>query len=154
MADYDVSSIKVDPNGLTKHSDTLTNLSSEVSSLVNQMQNSLATLVLLWAGKTADESQQFYNRWDGVMDELFGTQDKNDKNPSHAGVLNVMSGHLKNVSDAFSAIESGLAGGFKALSDDMSKPAPPYNPNVSSTPTSAPDNVNDPDNIAVIEKWK
>ncbi|WP_156934734.1 WXG100 family type VII secretion target [Pseudonocardia spinosispora] len=146
-ANYDTSSIKIDASQVHSNATGLEGLSKEVGSLIEQINGVTGKLKLGWVGKTSEEAAKFSDQWKKVMTDLFGTDDKNDKDESHAGVLNVIAGGAKRVADGFSQVELALKDSFVSLSDNLAKPPP------TEVPKGKPDNIDTPDDSAIIEKW-
>jgi len=144
---YDYARINVDPQGLAQHADKLSSLATDVANMTLQMENATFQLKLGWAGDTADDAQKFSDRWVAVMKDMFGTDDKNDTNPSDSGVLNVMAGGLHAVAEGFGMVENAIAGSFSQLSDSLK------NPSDGATPSKAPSDAKDKNWTAVAEKW-
>jgi len=145
MADYDAATLSVDPETMNNYINVLTSQAEDVGNLLESVNSTLSALQLGWAGTTADEVQQINDSWTTVMTELFGTQD----NPQE-GVINVILGGLLQVAAGYSQTEQALAQMWQQfynqlLSASQSPPA--------STPSSAPANINNPNDSAVIEDF-
>jgi hypothetical protein len=67
--------IKVDPTTLWSYAQNdLPNNSEVVAIAVGNINTIWNNLALGWAGTTADEAQDFNNRWNTTISQLFGTQ--------------------------------------------------------------------------------
>lgn len=103
-------------------------LAGDVSDVVKHINDTVFTLALGWAGKTSQEAQDFTNRWNSKMNELFGTSDKPED-----GVLNVMSAGVEAAAIGFSQTNDYIGMTFNQIAASLSSPAQD-----TSTPTSAP----------------
>jgi uncharacterized protein YukE len=143
MADsYDSASLTVEPQDICDSATALVRHSDEVAASLTRISNTVTALELGWAGKSADEAQQFNERWDHVMGELFGPRDHPEQ-----GVLNVMAGGIKAAAVGFSQTEVALEQVFKKFAEGLSGDG-----SSSGTPGSVPDR-GDSDHSAVIEDF-
>jgi WXG100 family type VII secretion target len=143
--DYDaVKNIHVEPDTLKTIADTLTQHAQDVASSIGNITNTLTDLQLGWAGQSAQEAEDFDNRWVQVMTELFGT-----KNDPSKGVLNAIVDGLLTARAGFSTTEQALKGMFHNFTDALDKQAQPNSDN-STTP---PPNMIDPNQTAINETF-
>jgi hypothetical protein len=139
--DYDhVGDFYVYPAEIKNDGNTLESLAKTVAQSLTNISNTLNDLKLGWAGKTAEEAQEFGDRWLRVATELFGTDD----HPEY-GVLNVIVNGVLDVGDMFAQIEGGIMGYF----DDFKKSLDASGSGGSSSHS----NINDPNVTAVSEQW-
>lgn len=150
-ADYDISSIQINPHEVAARADKLIGLTTDVAALIKKIADTIFDLKLGWVGKTADEAKQFSDKWTAVMKELFGTDDKNDTNPSDAGVLNIMSNGLKAVAQGFDEVEAELAKSFAQMYGSLFESG--TSGETQATPTSTPASSHDPTKSAVSETF-
>jgi uncharacterized protein YukE len=141
-ADYDVTStFTVDPNALQQHAVNLKNYGQAVSDSLKRINDIWDGLKLGWMGKTADEAQDFINRWNAVMQELFGSE----KHPEQ-GVLNAIAVGVATVAANMAFTEHTLFDSFRqfqhSLQGDGSAP--------SDTP---PASITDVTTTTVTEQW-
>ena len=141
-ADYDAANLYIDPDGLKGRADALLALGKDVvDSLVN-IENTLSSLQLGWAGQTAEEAKDFGDRWETVMKELFGSNDHPE-----TGVLNgVVDGLLITRAD-FSLAENALVQFFQKFGETLAGGGQ------STTPTSPPPSITDLNLTAITETW-
>lgn len=84
--DYDhVQLYEVDTRAMVTASNNLKDLDQAVADSLERINKTWTDLKLGWAGKTSDEAKEFLDRWNAVMQELFGTKDHPE-----SGVLNVI----------------------------------------------------------------
>jgi uncharacterized protein YukE len=141
-ADYDTASLFVEPDQLKTIADNLTANASDVATSTLNITNTLSDLQLGWAGQSAQEANDIANRWDAVMNELFGTED----DPS-TGVLNAIVDGLMTARDGFSKTEDALAKLFSQFRDQLTAGG------AGSTPPQAPPNMDDITMTAITETW-
>jgi uncharacterized protein YukE len=140
--DYDSAKLKVWPDGLGLRANNLLRQAENVAQSLENINGTLSALQLGWAGQTADEAQDFGRRWEGVMKELFGSQDKPED-----GVLNAIVDGLLTTGGIYSKTEKALVDMFTKFGQDLSSGGD------STTPTSAPPNVTDLNLTAITETW-
>jgi hypothetical protein len=141
-ADYDrVDTFNIDPDTLVLRGNNLKDLGQAVADSIDRINNTWKDLKLGWMGKTSNEASDFLNRWNGVMDELFGTKDHPE-----AGVLNaIVDGVLTTAAifgstehslfQFFTDFQHGLVGGGDGGSTDT------------------PQSITDTTTTAVTEQW-
>jgi uncharacterized protein YukE len=90
-ADYDhIDTFNIDPDTLALHGNDLKDLSQAVADSVQRIAGTWKDLQLGWMGKTYDEASDFLDRWNSVMEELFGTKDEPKKGALNAIVTGVL----------------------------------------------------------------
>ncbi|MFE7751941.1 hypothetical protein [Streptomyces sp. NPDC057428] len=115
-ADYDVSSIKIEPQALGSDSDKLIALANNVGDSVKRISDTVADLRVGWVSKSADEAQAFNDRWKHVMKQMFGEKD------GETGVLPAMAGGILGTGVAFSHLELDLESAFRKFADALVHP--------------------------------
>ncbi|MCD0484788.1 WXG100 family type VII secretion target [Streptacidiphilus sp. ASG 303] len=151
-ADYDASSLKVDPDMLDTASKSLAKYAKDIAHEIRAIHDISTSLRLSWSGTSSQEAAHFNDRWDSVMRSLFGSPGAEDDKKFDAkdGVLNVLAGGTNAVAVGFSNVDLAVADVFVemalalASSSHGSTPAP--------GDPSLKDN-NDPDHTAVGETW-
>ncbi|MEV6994320.1 WXG100 family type VII secretion target [Streptomyces sp. NPDC093228] len=104
--DYDISTIKIDPSGLDAQGKKIVQLAREVAESIDRINRTLESLKLGWVSESADEAQEFSDRWIRVMREMFG------ENGGQIGVLAAMAGGISTAAIGFSHLETGLESSF------------------------------------------
>lgn len=112
-ADYDVSSIKIEPQALGSDSDRLITLAGDVGDSIKRINDTVGGLKLGWVAKSADEAQAFNDRWNAVMKQLFGEKD------GQIGVLTAMAGGILGTGVAYSHLELELESAFLKFSSGL-----------------------------------
>lgn len=118
----------ISPSRLNKAVNDLADLAESVGDSIDRIDNTLDKLALGWAGKTRQESENFSNRWNEVMRDLFGT--KEDPN---RGVLNRIANQVGTAARNYNRAEGGLADlwaqfGAKLSGDGGSEQSPAITP--------------------------
>jgi len=111
-ANYDSSSISVDPGGLNSCSDAITAQVQDIANYLGNINNALSNLALSWAGQAANAASTYNTDWASVVQALFGTQD----DPS-TGALNILVGGLSSAAQNYSAAEAAIAKMFTDYSN-------------------------------------
>ncbi|WP_055588237.1 WXG100 family type VII secretion target [Peterkaempfera griseoplana] len=101
-ADYDVSTIKIDPEPLGAEGKSLVQLAQEMGDAILRINNTAAGLKLGWVSPSADEAQDFANRWTKVMTDMFGEKD------GATGALPALAGGVMGTAVGFSHVEHQL----------------------------------------------
>jgi uncharacterized protein YukE len=141
-ADYDrVDTFDIDPQTLVTIGNNLKDLGQAIADSIDRINNTWTELKLGWMGKTSEEAKDFIDRWNAVMNELFGT-----KEHPESGVLNAIVNGVLMTAGIFGQTEHTLVDFFTAfqhgLAGDGSDP--------SDTP---PPSVTDVTTTAVTEQW-
>lgn len=117
-ANYDSSSISVDPGGLNTCAETISAQVDDISSYLKTINDTLSGLALSWAGSAADQASAYNEKWDNAVQAIFGT-----KSDPKSGALNILMSGLSKAAQNYSAIELAIAktfnqyaGGFPAES--------------------------------------
>ncbi|MGW3635805.1 WXG100 family type VII secretion target [Streptomyces sp. NPDC005122] len=110
---YDMSRLHIDPQALSESATRLSGLAEEVGESVLRASNAVSHLKLSWVSASAQEAQEFQDRWKRVMTQMFG-----DGHDAY-GVLPVMAGGLKGVAIGFSQVEVGLEKFFNGLTEAL-----------------------------------
>lgn len=157
-ANYDISKLFVDPHGLEGHSKKLHNLAGGVVDSIENIAKTLADLKLAWVGQTADEAKEFGDRWNAVMKDLFGS-----KGSPKDGVLNAVTDDVLKVAGLFATTEDALrnyftqfGAGLEGGSTGSGKDTPRNRDQIGrflGDGTPIPEDVTNPDETAVTEKW-
>ncbi|MEU5095086.1 hypothetical protein [Streptomyces sp. NPDC020996] len=74
LADHDLSSLSIDPTGLSDSARKLLTHAKEVADTITAINNTPAGLALGWAGRTQEEMDRMNNQWTSTMRGLFGTK--------------------------------------------------------------------------------
>jgi len=138
---YDDTTLIVDTDGLKGQADALRGLVRNVADSLSNIENTLASLKLGWAGRTADEAQDFGRQWEMVMKEMFGGEGHPE-----AGVLNAIIMGLLTIRSNFAHTENSLHDFFKKFGEGLEGGS-------SEPPTSAPPNIDDVDLTAIAETY-
>jgi uncharacterized protein YukE len=138
--DTGVSKVYVEPDTLGKIGNNLKQNAQDVASTINNIANTLSDLQLGWAGQTAQEAEDFGNRWTQVMTELFGTHDDPSK-----GVLNAIVVGLLTAQYGYSTTEQALVTMFNQFRDQLAQGG--------GDTTTPPPNITDPNQTAVSETF-
>jgi conjugal transfer/entry exclusion protein len=106
---YDqVTDYSVDPKMMKTKLDNIKHEVQNVQDYLQVVQNALLSLNLAWAGESADEANDFNNRWQRTMDGVWGT-----KEHPETGVLNSIIGGLSTATNNYGTVESSLYNVFK-----------------------------------------
>jgi hypothetical protein len=141
-ADYDhIDRFNVDPVTLETRGKNLKDLGQTIADSIDRINNIWSELKLGWMGNTADEAKDYIDRWNAVMDELFGSEKHPEKGVLNAiveGVLTTAANFAvmeHSLFEFFTKFQQGLAGG-SGSSDD-----------------STPKSITDSSSTAVSETW-
>lgn len=143
LADYDVSSLYIDPTGLSDSSQKLLAHAKEVADTIGAINSTLSGLALGWAGRTQEEVDRMNNQWTSTMRGLFGTEDAPE-----SGVLNVMAAGVMAVAAGNAQTEVALAEMFRQFLQGVDSPG-----DGGATPGSAPQDMTDYNLTAVSADW-
>lgn len=116
-ADYDISSIKIDPQALGTEGGKLVSLANEIGDAIVRINNTAAALKLGWVAPSADEAHEFGERWTRVMRQMFGEKD------GPLGVLPAIAGGVLGTAVGFSHLELELESAFVNFSNELSVPS-------------------------------
>ncbi|MFF7580967.1 WXG100 family type VII secretion target [Streptomyces sp. NPDC008061] len=108
--DYDIGVIKIDPSALGSDGEKLVSLANEMAESVIRINNAVGSLRLGWVSESANEAQEFQDRWNRVMAQMFGEN----------GVLMAMVGGIMQVAAGFSHLEIELESAFLKFSEGLS----------------------------------
>ncbi|MFJ3756471.1 WXG100 family type VII secretion target [Streptomyces sp. NPDC090080] len=108
--DYDIGGIKIDPSALGEDGKKLLALANELGDSVVRINNTVSDLKLAWVAESANEAQEFQDRWNRVMSQMFGDN----------GVLVAMVGGIMSVAIGFSHLEIELESAFLKFADGLS----------------------------------
>ncbi|MDN3357277.1 hypothetical protein [Actinomadura sp. DC4] len=104
LADYDsVQTFIVSPRDILVHARNIESDSQVIADSLGVIVDALQSLNLGWAGKTAQEANDFGDRWTAVAKELFGTDDHPED-----GALNIVLDGVYIVASLFAGAEQGL----------------------------------------------
>ncbi|WUH90755.1 hypothetical protein OG900_12050 [Streptomyces sp. NBC_00433] len=109
-ADYDISSLKIDPQALSTEGHTLLSLAQQMGESIVHVNNIVSGLKLGWAGSTSDEAHAFSDRWIGVMTDVFGDED------GAGGMLPALVAGILGTAVGFSQVEQELETGWNNFS--------------------------------------
>ncbi|MGW7572111.1 WXG100 family type VII secretion target [Streptomyces tendae] len=143
--DYNISTISLDPREIDGIAKALIAHANSVADTLEAIGNVAFELRLGWAGETAKEAKAFQDRWNAVMQQLFGSK----KHPD-SGVLNVMAGAVKKVAIGYSNTEMELEKAFRDFSNSLAGGGS------GETPDKAPNDVPtglDPRDSAILEDF-
>jgi uncharacterized protein YukE len=129
-ANYDASSLSIDPGTLGSIAQTIQNLVTDISNDLSDINKTLTGLNLSWVGTAANAAGDFNTRWTNAVQELFGTQG----DPS-SGALNTLVGGISSAAQNYSANEDAIVAMFNAFAGGFS--TPPSNSNTGTAPASA-----------------
>jgi hypothetical protein len=111
LADYDsVQVFTVAPNDIVVHARIVEGHATSIAGSLSNIVTTLQDLNLGWAGKTAEEANDFGNRWTAVGKELFGTHDHPED-----GALNIVVDGMYIVAALFAGAEQGLKDFFNHM---------------------------------------
>jgi len=144
-ADYDTSSIYVEPDELRSIADRLDSAASDVADAVGRINDQTSGLALGWSGKTQQEAEDFSNQWTRVMKGLFGTEEHPED-----GVLNVLVGGLRGAGAGYAKTEHALADMFREFKKHLNSGD---GGSGGKAPEKAPDDILDTNQTAITEDW-
>ncbi|WP_327111239.1 hypothetical protein OG206_01270 [Streptomyces sp. NBC_01341] len=116
-ADYDVSTLKVDPGPLGAEGERMLTLANEMGEAIIRINNTVADLTLGWVAPSAEEAHLFGERWIRVMTQMFGQKD------GPTGVLPAMAGGVTGTAVGFSHVELELEAAFDNFSNELAVPS-------------------------------
>jgi hypothetical protein len=141
LADYDsVQAFIVSPSDILAHARNIEADSQSISDSLGTIVDTLQSLNLGWAGKTAEEANDFGDRWTAVAQELFGT----DANPEK-GALNIVLDGVYIVASLFAGAEQGLKDFFNNMTTALAGDG--------GGDSGHPDGITDVTMTAVTETW-
>ena len=147
--DYDaVALFGVYPQGIVEHAK---NIEKSVVAIGDSLGRIIATfekLELGWAGKSAQEAEDFAKEWIAVGDELFGPKGKPEQ-----GALNIVLTGVKTVAYLFAHTEHGIADFFHQISVALSQPGSGVEGDGAAKVPGHGDSVIDVTRTAVTETW-
>jgi uncharacterized protein YukE len=111
-ANYDSSSISIDPGGLNSCSDAITAQVQDIANYLGNINNALSNLTLSWVGQAASAASTYNTDWASAVQGLFGTQ----SDPS-TGALNILVSGLSSAAQNYSATEAAIAQMFTDYSN-------------------------------------
>ncbi|MGY5029899.1 hypothetical protein ACWC9U_02725 [Streptomyces sp. 900116325] len=115
--DYDISSIKIDPQALGAEGGSLMSFANEIGEAIVRINNTAAALKLGWVAPSADEAHEFGERWTRVMRQMFGEKD------GQIGVLPALAGGILGTAVGFSHLELELESAFVNFSNELAVPS-------------------------------
>ncbi len=124
----DVDNISMEPGPLQFIADVITSGAEDIASALDTINETLSSLQLGWAGKTASEAQDFASQWIKAMTALFGSS----KDPK-SGLLNQVAIGLLTAIGNDSGSEESITSMFSQLVNAI----PVYNPNATPDNTAA-----------------
>ncbi|MEV5151376.1 hypothetical protein AB0K81_05390 [Streptomyces werraensis] len=116
-ADYDISTIKIEPQALGTEGTKLAELAIAIGESIVRINNIAAGLKLGWVAASAEEAQEFGDRWARVMAQMFGEKD------GQIGVLPAIAGGISGAAVAFSHLENELWWAFTDFSNELAVPS-------------------------------
>ena len=126
-ANYNDSSISVDPGGLNSCADAINTQIQDIANALTNINNALSGLTLSWVGQAADSASTYNTEWTNAVQALFGTQ-----NDASTGALNILLSGLSSAAQNYSANEAAIekmfneyANGFSASSSSSSSSGKP-----------------------------
>jgi uncharacterized protein YukE len=111
-ANYDSSSISVDPGGLNSCSDAITAQVQDIANYLGNINTALSNLTLSWVGQAANAASTYNTDWTNAVQALFGTQ-----NDASTGALNILVSGLSSAAQNYSATEAAIAQTFTQYSN-------------------------------------
>ncbi|WP_399082475.1 WXG100 family type VII secretion target [Streptomyces sp. BBFR2] len=125
------------------------NLASQISTINSVMSN----LKLAWAGRTKDEMQAFYDRWDACMTDLFGKHG-DDASAANA-VLPRIAFALGAAGNNYLQAEDNIVREFTEFKTQITETGrdPVLQPGQAPPPPPTPKSINDPSKTAVAETY-
>jgi uncharacterized protein YukE len=152
-ANYDESSIAVDPGGLNSCASSITSMVQFISYCLSDINKTLGNLTLSWTGDAANAATNYNNEWNAAVEALFGKQTSGTPSgpigpvtvtPSsaaadNAGALNTLVNGLSSAAQNYSTTENTIASMFNKYTGALTSPAP-----APSAPQSVPDQPSSP----------
>lgn len=140
-ANYDSTSMSVDPGGLNSCSDAIGTQVQDIANYLGNINSALSNLTLSWVGQASGAASTYNAEWGKAVQALFGTQ----QDPS-TGALNVLMSGLSSAAQNYSASEAAItkmfnsyASAFPAVSASTASMSVSYAPGGSSSgATSSP----------------
>lgn len=128
-ANYDSSSLSIDPGSINETAQNIENLVDAIELGVEAISQTLSDLTLSWAGQSASQAQQYNDEWNNAVTKLLGSQ----QDPS-SGALNSLINGINYAAQNYSETENSIQGMFSkfaaggsssagAAIDDPSGPA-------------------------------
>lgn len=146
-ANYDASSLNIDPGGLNSEAQSVIALVQDISNYLNSINTALSNLTLSWAGSSAQAASNFNDEWTNAVQALFGTQ--GDPN---SGALAILVNGLSSAAQNYSQNEQNIASMFNKFGAAFSSsPTPPSPTAIQSDPQAKPagltSTTNDPTDL-------
>lgn len=116
-ADYDISSIQIDPHELGTEGDNLVALAGAIGESIVRINQTAAALKLGWVAPSAEQAHEFSERWTRVMRQMFGDQ------VGEIGVLPALAGGILGTAIGFSHVELELESAFIHMSNELAVPS-------------------------------
>lgn len=116
-ADYDLTTIKIDPQALGTDGTKLADLAKEIGESVIRINDIAAGLKLGWVAPSAEEAHEFGDRWTRVMTQMFGQEG------GELGVLPAICGGILSAAVGFSQLEIELWQAFTDFSNELAVPS-------------------------------
>jgi uncharacterized protein YukE len=113
---YNSSTLRVDPGGLTSTLATLTTAIQGINDDISDIMTNLNALKLSWTGDSATVMNDYNARWYKAVTDLFGPE----HNPG-AGILNVLTSGLAQAVANYNACEQNVADMFNQFETALTK---------------------------------
>lgn len=117
-ANWDSSSITVDPSGLNSAAEAVQTSSTNIYNYLTDINNSLSNLQLSWTGESASVANEFNTRWVNAMTALYGPSTDPGK-----GIMNILNDGLQMAAQNYSNNESSVANMFNQFAGKGSAPS-------------------------------
>lgn len=141
---YDqVSVYSVDPATMKSKLDNMQSEVQNVQDYLQSVMDALSSLDFSWAGESADDANDFNNRWVHTMEQVWGTEEHPE-----IGVLNAILNGLGTAIDNYGSAESGLRDAFNQMLQDFGGDG-----DGQPTPSSPPPSITDSTLTAITETW-
>jgi hypothetical protein len=110
--------LRVDPDTLYSYATVdMTQESQVIVDAINNIVGIWNNLKLSWAGTTAEEAQDFSNRWNSAVEALFGTQDKPED-----GAFPRLADAVDYASINYGVAEDAIVRMFQSLTNGLNSP--------------------------------
>ncbi|MEU3708679.1 WXG100 family type VII secretion target [Streptomyces catenulae] len=120
-------------------------LVANLATQINTINTVMSQLKLAWAGRTKEEVESFYDRWDACMTDLFGKE--GDAASSENAVLPRIAFSLGAAGNNYLRAEDSIVKEFTDFKTQISGDGSGADPNA------APKDINDPKMTAIAETY-
>ena len=122
--------IHVDPDGLfdlAKPGGPMAGAQNDLGTSVSNINNTWNNLKVGWVGATASEAQDFNNKWNTAITQLFGDPNQNDKPTDISQVSGALPRVLYAIQSAgfnYGEAEDAVVKSFNNVSNNLNNPGP------------------------------